>query len=164
MLWLHGGGYVSGTPEQSQAMINEFADELGCLVVAVDYRLAPETPHPGPLQDCYAALRWLHGNADELGVDPDRIAIAGDSAGAGLTAALAQLARDRSEIPLRAQVLLYPMLDDRTCVETDPNQYTGEFIWTRARPIQAVPTTPPPPRTRARFVFIMFSLSHSNVR
>jgi acetyl esterase/lipase len=96
----------------------------------VDYRLAPETPHPGPVEDCYAALKWLYTHADELGVDPKRIAIGGASAGGGLAAALGLLTRDRGEVPLVFQLLIYPMLDDRTVTTTDPHPYTGEFIWT----------------------------------
>ena len=85
----------------------------GCIGVSVQYRLAPETPYPGPLDDCYAGLAWVHRNADELGVDPGRIGIGGQSAGAGLAAGLALLARDRGEVPVAFQLLIYPMLDDR---------------------------------------------------
>lgn len=107
------------------------AAELGCVVVSVDYRLAPETPHPGPIEDCYAALKWLHNNADELGVERKRLAVAGSSAGGGLVAALALLARDRGEIPLAFQCMNAPMLDDRTVLVDPPHPYTGEFIWVR---------------------------------
>ncbi|WP_329375992.1 alpha/beta hydrolase [Streptomyces sp. NBC_01351] len=131
LLWIHGGGYVLGSPDADQALASTFAGELDCVVVSVGYRLAPETPHPGPLHDCYAALTWLHSHAAELGVDPDRIAVAGQSAGGGLTAALAQLATHDGRIPLRMQVLVYPMLDDRTVTRPDPNAYTGRYIWTR---------------------------------
>jgi acetyl esterase/lipase len=104
---------------------------LGCVVVAPDYRLAPETIFPGAVEDCYAALKWLYANAAELGGDRDRIAIGGESAGGGLTAALALLARDRGEVPIIHQQLIYPMLDDRSPSSTHP--YTGEFGWTRER-------------------------------
>jgi acetyl esterase/lipase len=100
------------------------------LVVSVDYRLAPETPHPGPVEDCYAALKWLLANAESLGVDRNRLAIGGESAGGGLSAALALLARDRGEVPLTFQMLSAPVLDDRTCLRRDPHPYAGEFIWT----------------------------------
>jgi acetyl esterase/lipase len=96
----------------------------------VDYRLAPETPHPGPVEDCYAALRWLYSHTGELGVDPTRIAIGGASAGGGLAAGLTLLTRDRGEVPLAFQFLIFPMLDDRTVTATEPHPYTGEFIWT----------------------------------
>jgi acetyl esterase/lipase len=99
------------------------------VVASVDYRLAPETPHPGPIEDCYAALVWLRENAASMGADPKRIAIAGESAGGGLAAALALLTRDRAEIQLVHQHLIYPMLDDRTGPGT-ANPYAGEFIHT----------------------------------
>lgn len=131
VLMLHSGGYVMGNAGQVQPLANNLADELGCIAVSVDYRLAPETPHPGPLRDCYAALTWVHDHAQELGVDPDRIVVYGESAGGGLAATLTQLARDQGRVPVRLQVLMYPMLDDRTATRADTNPYTGEFIWTR---------------------------------
>ncbi len=129
LLWLHGGGYVLGRPEQSDAVCGRFAKELGILVVAVDYRLAPEHPFPAPLEDCYAALSWMHARADALGIRPDRLAIGGDSAGGGLAAALAQLTRDRKQIQPVFQLLLYPMLDDRTTVRAD-HKGPGKYLWT----------------------------------
>ena len=102
---------------------------MNCVVVSVDYRLAPETPFPGPVEDCYAALLWLHGAADELGIDPARIMIAGESAGAGLVAGLCLLARDRGAVVPVFQYLAEPMLDHRS-VESD-HPHTGHFGWTR---------------------------------
>ncbi len=131
LLWLHGGGYIMGNPEQEDPLAKTIVTAIGCVVVSVDYRLAPETHYPGPVEDCYAALRWLHTHAGELSVDPTRIAIGGSSAGGGLAAALGLLARDRGEVPLAFQLLLQPMLDDRTCALPDPHPYAGEFIWTR---------------------------------
>ena len=131
LLWMHGGGYIMGSPEQEDLMVKNMVSAIGCMAVSVDYRLAPETRYPGPVEDCYAALKWLHTHASELGVDPTRIAIAGSSAGGGLAAALGLLARDRREIPLAFQLLMAPMLDDRTCTLAEPHPYTGEFIWTR---------------------------------
>lgn len=128
-LHIHGGGYVMGAPEMSDGPNRLLAAEMGCVIVSVDYRLAPETPHPGPVEDCYAALKWLHANAASLGVDPARIAIGGESAGGGLAAALALLARDRGEVPVAFQLLIYPMLDDRTAA-AEPHPYTGEYVWT----------------------------------
>ena len=119
LLWMHGGGYVMGSPEQEDLMVKQMVSAIGCVAVSVDYRLAPETRHPGSVEDCYAALKWLHAHVSELEVDPTRIAIAGSSAGAGLTAALGLLARDRGEIPLAFQLLIAPMLDDRTCTLTE---------------------------------------------
>ena len=130
LFWIHGGGYVLGAPEQDDLAVKTIVSSIGCAVVSVDYRLAPETPHPGPLEDCYAALVWLFTNASELGVDPTRIAIGGGSAGGGLAAALGLLARDRATVPLVFQLLIFPMIDDRTVTTTDPHPYTGEFIWT----------------------------------
>jgi acetyl esterase/lipase len=111
LLWIHGGGYVIGTAKQDDRLCRRFARELGVTVAAVDYRLAPEHPYPAPLEDCYAALTWL---ATLPAVDQTRIAIGGASAGGGLTAALALLARDRGEITPTLQLLAYPMLDDRS--------------------------------------------------
>jgi acetyl esterase/lipase len=101
-----------------------------CLIISVDYRLGPETPHPGPVEDCYAALKWLYANAEPLGVIRNRIAVGGESAGGGLSAALALLARDRGEVPVIFQMLAAPLLDDRTCIRKDTHPYAGEFIWT----------------------------------
>lgn len=130
ILFIHGGGYVFGTAETGAPACTEAAAELPCVVVSVDYRLAPETPAPGPVEDCYAGLIWLHRNAGKLGVAADRIAIWGESAGGGLAAALAIMARDMREVPLRLQMLIYPMLDDRTVTGGARNPHVGEFVWT----------------------------------
>jgi acetyl esterase/lipase len=130
ILYVHGGGFVTGSPELSHARNTALASSLGVVIVGVDYRLAPEHPHPVPIEDCYAALRWLHQSAQELGVDSTRIAVMGESAGAGLAASLALLARDRGEFPLAFQLLIGPMLDDRTAASAPKNPYVGEFIWT----------------------------------
>lgn len=130
LLWIHGGGYIIGNADQSGPQLKAFVSTLGCVAISVDYRLAPETPHPGPVEDCYAALKWLYTNASELGVDTTRIAIGGESAGGGLAAGLGLLARDRGEVPLILEVLIFPMLDDRTVTAPEPHPYTGEYIWT----------------------------------
>lgn len=130
LLWIHGGGYVLGSADQDDIQAKRIVSAVGCAAISVDYRLAPETPHPGPVEDCYAALAWLYAHAEELGVDKTRIAIGGASAGGGLTAALGLLTRDRGEVPLAFQLLIYPMLDDRTVTAADPNPYTGEYVWT----------------------------------
>lgn len=132
LLHVHGGGYVVGAPEGGDGRNAFLAAELDCVVVSVDYRLAPETRFPGAIEDCYAALRWLHDQAHTLGVDPGRIALVGESAGGGLAAALALLARDRGEVKPAFQVLIYPMLDDRTGSTATPSPFAGEFIWTTA--------------------------------
>jgi acetyl esterase/lipase len=119
LLWIHGGGYVIGSAQQDDALCQRFTRELGVTVAAVDYRLAPEHPYPAPLEDCYSALTWLAGLP---AVDPARVAIGGASAGGGLAAALALLARDRGEISPVLQLLAYPMLDDRSgSVAANPN-------------------------------------------
>jgi acetyl esterase/lipase len=111
LLWIHGGGYIIGTAQQDDELCRRFVRELGVTVAAVDYRLAPEHPYPAPLEDCYAALTWLSALP---AVDPARVAIGGASAGGGLAAALALLARDRGEVKPTLQLLAYPMLDDRS--------------------------------------------------
>ena len=131
-LHIHGGGYLFGSPEGSDPMNLHLASILNIVILSVDYRLAPENPIPAPLDDCYAALGWLHENAAELGVDQERIGVGGESAGGGLAAALAIKARDEGEYGLCWQQLTYPMLDDRTGSSQhygDP--LVGEFVWTR---------------------------------
>lgn len=111
LLWIHGGGYVLGSAKQDDALCRRFSRELGVTVASVEYRLAPEHPYPAALDDCYSALTWLTGLPS---VDPARVAIGGASAGGGLAAALALLARDRGEVKPALQLLAYPMLDDRS--------------------------------------------------
>ena len=111
--WIHGGGMVLGDNRGGIAEALDWAQEFGLVVVSVEYRLAPETPHPGPVEDCYAGLVWTAEHAGELGFDPARIVVAGASAGGGLAAAVALLARDRRGPGLLGQLLIYPMLDDR---------------------------------------------------
>ncbi|MGE2692051.1 alpha/beta hydrolase [Mycolicibacterium pulveris] len=148
LLWIHGGGYVIGHPAQDDVLCRRFARELGVTVASVDYRLAPEHPYPAALEDCYSALTWLAGLPS---VDPARVAIGGASAGGGLAAALALWARDRGEVPVAAQLLVYPMLDDRTADRRDLdnpghrlwNQSSNKFGWAaylgNADPDVAVP-------------------------
>lgn len=131
LLDIHGGGFVLGSAEMNDVQNRDLALELGCLVIAIEYRLAPETPFPGALEDCYAVLLWLRDHALEYGVDPARIALLGTSAGGGLAAGLALMARDWGKVPLAGQILLSPMLDDRTCGR-DANPQTGAFGWSRA--------------------------------
>jgi len=119
MLWIHGGGFVMGDSEIDQDNNIALDREAGVAVAAVNYRLAPAHPFPAPIDDCYAALRWLHAEAKGLDVLPERIAIGGSSAGGGLAAALALMAHDRKEVSVAFQLLIYPMLDDRTALRTD---------------------------------------------
>jgi acetyl esterase/lipase len=129
ILWVHGGGYMFGSGLTEDVRLGRWAADLGAVVVSVDYRLAPEDPYPAPLDDCYAALVWMAGNAGDLGIDTRRIALAGASAGGGLAAALALLARDRGDVPLAYQLLIYPMIDDRNVT---PSTQMDTVVWTRA--------------------------------
>ena len=134
LLYMHGGGYISGSTASSWPQfsgLQKIAQDHDCLIVSVDYRLAPETPFPGALEDSYAALKWLHANASSHGADPKRIAIMGESAGGGLAATLAIAARDRGEVSITYQLLIYPMLDDRTGSTRDPAPHIGRYIWSR---------------------------------
>jgi acetyl esterase/lipase len=128
--WIHGGGMVIGSAEEEDAVAHRFVDELDCVVVAPDYRLAPEHPYPTPVDDCYAGLNWISENAAELDVDDSRIAIAGPSAGGGLAAGVTLRARDEGGPELCYQMLIYPMIDDRN--ETvSSKQVTDIGIWDR---------------------------------
>jgi len=135
VLHIHGGGMVVGTADRAVADKPLLAVEHDCVVVSVDYRLAPETPFPGPQEDNYAALLWLAANAAAIDVDPARIVVMGESAGGGLAASLALMARDRGGPKPAGQVLIYPMLDWRTGGPEDRyrNRHTGEFVWTREK-------------------------------
>lgn len=128
LLWIHGGGYVIGDAAQDDVLCSRFARELGATVASVNYRLAPEHPYPAPVEDCYSALTWLSRLPS---VDPSRVAIGGASAGGGLAATLALLARDRGEIGLAAQLLVYPMIDDRTVERTDLDN-RGHRLWNQS--------------------------------
>lgn len=146
LLWIHGGGYVIGTAQQDDRLCRGFSRRLGITVASVEYRLAPEHPYPAPLEDCYSVLTWLAGLPS---VDRYRIAIGGASAGGGLAAALALLARDRAELSPAFQLLTYPMLDDRSSATAPRPHYrlwdnrSNRFGWTAylgdADPQVAVP-------------------------
>lgn len=110
VVWFHGGGWVTGSVAAADRPCRAIAAASGCVVVSVEYRLAPENPFPAPVEDCLAATAWLAGHARELGADPERLVVAGDSAGGNLAAAVALLARERGgPVPAR-QVLVYPAL------------------------------------------------------
>lgn len=126
--WFHGGGLVLGSYDMDQPFLDDLVARTGCVAVSVEYRLAPETPYPGPIDDCWAALRYLHASAGELGVDPARVAVGGASAGACLAAACALRARDAG-LALIHQHLIYPMLDDRQV--TPSSQWDLLAIWPR---------------------------------
>lgn len=130
--WLHGGGMIAGGLLADEAYCTALAEGTGCVVVAADYRLAPEHPHPTPVEDAYAGLEWMVTNASMLGIDPHRIAVGGSSAGGGLAAALALMARDRGGPAIAFQYLMYPMLDDR---QESPSsvEFTAIPTWSRER-------------------------------
>jgi acetyl esterase/lipase len=130
VLWIHGGGYIVGSPQMEAFGTGRLARDLGVIAVSPDYRLAPEHPFPAALDDCMTTLEWMRANADELGIDEDRIAVMGASAGGGLAAAVAQRSHDEG-IPLRAQVLVCPMIDDRAALRDD-HSGRGRFLWTPA--------------------------------
>ena len=111
VLNFHGGGWVSGDVRQSEWWASSVAAQADVVVVSVEYRLAPEHPFPGPPEDCYDATLWVAEHADDLGVDPSRLAVMGDSAGGNLAAVVAMMARDRGAPALAAQVLVYPSVD-----------------------------------------------------
>ncbi|GMA21791.1 alpha/beta hydrolase fold domain-containing protein [Arsenicicoccus piscis] len=114
VVYCHGGGYILGSTDTADTVVRAYVGATGVPFLSVDYRLSPEAQHPTSVEDCYAALQWLTEHSSELSVDPDRVAVMGDSAGGGLAAAVALLARERGGPAIAAQVLIYPMLDDRT--------------------------------------------------
>jgi acetyl esterase/lipase len=128
LLWIHGGGFIIGTSEMDQGLTLAMVRELGIAVASVDYRLAPEHPFPAAVEDCCAALAWLHAEAEALGLRADRVAVGGASAGGGLAAGLVLMAHDRGDLPIALQVLVYPMLDDRTVLRSDVDT-SGLRMW-----------------------------------
>lgn len=128
LVWLHGGGMVLGNRFEAQATCIQFARHLGITVASVEYRLAPQYPAPAAIEDVYAFLTWLRVNATAHGVDPTRIAVGGESAGGGLAAGVTLLAHDRGQNPIAFQLLVYPMLDDRT-VTRENGAPAGARVW-----------------------------------
>ncbi|WP_410872080.1 alpha/beta hydrolase [Nocardia sp. A7] len=124
-IYLHGGGMILGNVGLFDGSVSRYVSASGTPILSVDYRLAPEHPHPTPVSDAYDALVWLHEHAADLNVDPARIAVFGDSAGGGLAAAVAILARDRGGPGIARQMLLMPMLDDRT---RTPDPHLAPFV------------------------------------
>jgi acetyl esterase/lipase len=129
LLHMHGGGFVMTGPTWMPEL-QVIATDCHCVVVSVDYRLAPATRWQGSLEDNYAALKWVHAHADELGIDRSRIAVGGESAGGCHAANLAIHARDRNEVPIVFQLLIYPQLDDRTGSARPTPSAIGQFMWT----------------------------------
>ncbi|HKQ81448.1 MAG TPA: alpha/beta hydrolase [Steroidobacteraceae bacterium] len=137
LIWLHGGGYYMGDLDMEDGWLILLARAVNCIVVSVDYRLAPEHPFPAAIEDSHAALVWTHEHAKELGIDPQRIAIGGESGGGGLAAGLGIYARDKAEVPVAFQLLLAPMIDDRGVTHANKritdqrlyNQAFGNQLW-----------------------------------
>lgn len=127
LLWIHGGGYFMGSPEAEARAADFFVGECNSVVVSPDYRLSVEAPYPAALEDCYTALCWLKENAGALGVRSDQIAVAGCSAGGGLTAALTLYARDQGEVNIAFQMPIYPMIDDR--MQTESAKDNDAPVW-----------------------------------
>jgi acetyl esterase/lipase len=134
--FIHGGGMVLGSVEGENAVAMQVCEQVGAVVVSVEYRLAPEHPHPAQSEDCYAGLVWMARNAAELGVDPGRLAVYGGSAGGGLTIAVVLLARDRGFPAIRFQMPIYPMIDD-TNETASSHEITDVGVWDRPTNIEA---------------------------
>lgn len=155
VLWLHGGGYAMGIPEQAKIMAKNFIKVSNSIVIAPDYRLSVEAPYPAALDDCYDALLWMKENAKKFGIRTNQLMVGGDSAGGGLTAALSLYARDKGEVAIAFQMPLYPMIDDRMTSESAKdnnapvwnsksnylgwNLYLGEQFGTSNVPYYAAP-------------------------
>lgn len=120
----HGGGFVSGNPEQSEWWCSSISHDAEAVVISIDYRLAPENPYPIPVEDCYAATVWAIDRAADLGADGSRVAVMGDSAGGNLAAVVCLMARDRDGPPIRFQLLVYPAVD---LVNSYPSEDENEF-------------------------------------
>jgi acetyl esterase/lipase len=127
---IHGGGMVMGDRFLGADSLIDWVEQLDAVAVSVEYRLAPENPDPAPVEDCYAGLEWMAANAEELGVDPERLVVAGASAGGGLAAGVALMSRDRGGPALAGQLLIYPMLDDRN-ESLSSHQFDGIGVWDR---------------------------------
>ncbi|MFI7598176.1 alpha/beta hydrolase [Actinoplanes sp. NPDC049681] len=134
--FIHGGGMILGDVAGEDPTATLLCDQVGAVVVSVEYRLAPEHPHPAPAEDCYAGLQWTAAHAAELGIDPDRLAIYGGSAGGGLTIATAMMARDRGGPAVRFMMPIYPMIDDRNETASS-REITDIGIWDRDGNIEA---------------------------
>ena len=128
LYFIHGGGMIAGNNRTGMDWVLEWMAEIPMVAVSVDYRLAPEHPHPAPIEDCYAGLEWVGNHLVELGIDPRRLVIAGGSAGGGLAAATALVARDRGGPRVRGQMLVCPMIDDRA-ITPSSTELVGEGVW-----------------------------------
>ena len=158
MLYFHGGGYISGLPEQAGNEIKRFIETRPCVVIAPDYRLALEAPYPAAFDDCYDTLLWARDNARDIGINPDKFIIAGHSAGGGLAAAVTLKARDTKDVTIAFQMPIYPMIDDTQT--QDParqiyggtwDNHTNKFAWQQyLRDLRVKGPTIPPYAAAAR--------------
>ncbi|MCP5028634.1 MAG: alpha/beta hydrolase [Actinomycetia bacterium] len=154
LYWIHGGGYVLGTPEQDDLRFDRWCQSFDLVGACVQYRLAPENPYPAAIEDCYAGLKWVKEHGTDIGVDTNQVGIGGPSGGGGLAAALALVVRDRAEVEIDYQLLIYPMIDDtRTSLsanfdvpvwspesnEFGWSSYLGELFGTDDIPVHAAP-------------------------
>jgi acetyl esterase/lipase len=126
--FIHGGGMIAGNNRTGMDWVLEWMAAIPMVVISVDYRLAPEHPYPAPVQDCYSGLEWVGNHVADLGIDPSRLLIAGGSAGGGLAAATALIARDRGGPRVRGQMLVCPMIDDRA-ITPSSTELVGEGVW-----------------------------------
>ncbi|HEY0533644.1 MAG TPA: alpha/beta hydrolase [Actinoplanes sp.] len=133
--FIHGGGMILGSVEGEDPVATKICDEVGAVVVSVEYRLSPENPHPAPAEDCYAGLKWMASHSDELGIN-DKLGVYGGSAGGGLAIAVALMARDRGGPALKFMMPIYPMIDD-TNTTASTQEIVDIGIWDRAGNIQA---------------------------
>jgi len=134
LLWIHGGGYAIGMPEQDDAYILDFVKASSCVVVSPDYTLSLDKPYPAAFDDCYATLLWLRDNGEKYGMRSDQIFVGGNSAGGGLAAATTLCARDKKEVAVAFQMLLYPMLDDRP---TDSSTDNNDPVWSSVANVES---------------------------
>jgi acetyl esterase/lipase len=134
--YIHGGGMILGNVQGEDPVATLICDQVGAIVVSVEYRLSPEHPHPAPVEDCYAGLVWMAKNAEDLGFDADRLGVYGGSAGGGLAIATALLARDRGGPAIKFMMPIYPMIDD-TNTTASSHEITDIGIWDREGNIQA---------------------------
>jgi len=137
MLWIHGGGFVMGHPDMDDVLCERFVETANCVVVSIDYRLAPKHPYPAAIEDCYTGLVWLTNEHQSLGIDVKRVAIAGASGGGGLTAALALMARDKGGPSIIFQMPLYPMLDNRNVTPSSYEIIDDHATWSRTNNLTA---------------------------
>ena len=135
LLWIHGGGYAIGAPEQDFFFVDPMVKDGSCVAVMPAYTLATKAPYPAALEDCYLALKWMKEHTGELGINPNQLFVGGDSAGGGLTAAVCLYARDQAEVNIAFQMPLYPMLDDRMI--TASSQNNDAPVWNTASNIAA---------------------------